>query len=194
MRRLRRFRLGTAIGSVVAGIAILVLFFGPIGAHWMVPQFVIYIFAGYLFTLAPASWLALSWSLRKMTDRVAFDDEGILIHVANGSVVELPWKDPAFSVDLVNWGSGDFTRGTILLTSTMKQGVPHGRITVEGAAALRSEALGRRLSVESRLEGKAPKRWGTVEMRPLGPETDGPTGTESPAVLPEPSPSRGLGQ
>jgi hypothetical protein len=194
VRRLKRFRLGTAIGSLLAGIALLAIFLGPIGDHSNVPLFVIYIFAGYLFTLAPASWFALSWSLRRITDKIAFDDDGILVHVADGTVVEVPWKDPEFSVDLVNPGAGDFTRGTILLTSTMKQRLPHAIITVDGAAALRSEALGRGLHVEARVEGRAPKLWGTVEMRPRGPESSSEMISEFAPGPPDVPASRSLGQ
>ncbi|MCI4372023.1 MAG: hypothetical protein L3K02_00030 [Thermoplasmata archaeon] len=170
VRRLRRFRLGTALGSAVAGVLLLAIFVGPTGSSWNVPTFAIYIFAGYLFTLSPASWFALSWALRRVTDKIAFDDDGILVHVTGGLVVEVPWTDPDFAVDLVNWGAGDFSRGTIILTSRMKQGVPNGMITVDGAAALRSEAQGRGLTVESKVEGRPPKLWGTVEMRHPGPE------------------------
>jgi hypothetical protein len=170
---------GTAMGSALAGLVVLFVFLGPIGTPLHVPLFVIYIFAGYLFTLAPASWLALGWALRRVTDRIAFDDEGILVHVTDGHVVEVPWSDPGFEVDLVNWGAGDFTRGTILLTSPEKPGLP-AAITVDGAAALRSEAEGRGLRVEVKVAGKLPKRWGTVEMRPAAPDAVSETGPEYP--------------
>ncbi len=143
--------MGTALGSVLAGLVVLFLFLGPIGAPLHIPLFVIYIFAGYLFTLAPASWLALGWALRRVTDRIAFDDEGILVHVTDGKVVEVPWSDPGFEVDLVNWGTGDFTRGTILLTSSGEARASRGDHRGRGGSfAVRSGGPG----TSSRSEGR----------------------------------------
>jgi hypothetical protein len=168
------------------GAALLGLFFAAVAESWNLPLFLVEIVAGFLLALAPASWLALTWSLKRITDRIAFDDDGILLHVTDGKVVEVPWKDPEFSVDLVNWGRGDFSAGTILLTSKMDPGLPHGMITVDGAAALRSEALGRGLSVEAKVVGRPPKLWGTLELRPRGPESN----LETPSgLVPPPGPN-----
>ncbi len=171
LRRLRRLRLGTAVGSVVAGVLVILLLIGPFPVTTAVPTVLAYVFVGYLFTMAPATWFGLGWAIQRTPDRVAFDDDGLLIHQVGGQETEMPWSNPDFAVDLTNWDGSDFTHGLVVLTSRMKNRMPEANLTIEGTGALRSEALGRGLHVEERVEGKPPRAFGILELRRAPPVT-----------------------
>jgi hypothetical protein len=184
IRRLRTARIVASVGSAVAASILLVLLIGPWAGAPPVPAILLFLLVGYLFALAPALWWGLGWALRRIPDRIAFDDHGVLVHRVDGQVVDVEWANPEFALDLTNWGASDFSRGTIQLTSRMKNGFPEGAITVEGSAALRSEALGRGLSAETSVLGRPPKAFGVVELRPpLPPSATGSsTGSGAPTL------------
>jgi hypothetical protein len=165
LRQLRRLRMGAVLGSVLAGTVLVALLVAPGDLLRPLPVDAVYLVVGYLFALAPAVWFGLGWSIRRQPDRIAFDDEGVLVHLRSGEERGLSWEDPQFAVDLTNWGGSDFTRGTVVLESRNRDGFPVGLLSIDGVAALRSEALGRGLRVEARVEGKEPKTFGVVELR-----------------------------
>lgn len=154
--------LGTAlVGLVLLGVSLLVL-----RGSGALPPLLYFGFVGGLLALSPGIWLALTLTIRRVPDRIAFDQDRVMVHFLSGRVREIPWNDPLLALDLMNLGESDFTGGTILLTSRMKHsGSMDAAITVEGASALQNEALRQGLHVESKKEEAAAKMWGVVEIR-----------------------------
>jgi hypothetical protein len=158
-------RAGTA-GTAAVGLSLLVVSLLILRGSGSLPPIVYFGFVGALLALSPGIYLALTLNLRRVPDRIAFDEHGIHVHHLGGHVFEVRWDDPKIAIDLLNLGRTDFAGGMILFTSKMKGIRLDAAITPEGTAALRTEAERRGLGVEVRSEGAAGRGWGVIELRP----------------------------
>ncbi len=188
IRDLRFMRLaGTLVTALVGlglvGASLLVLR----GSGGALPSIVYFGAVGALLALSPGCWLALTLTLRRVPNRIAFDEQRLMVHQLDGQVREVAWTDPDLALDLLNLGASDFSRGTILLTSRMKRSRLDAAITIEGAAAFRAEAIRQGLHVEAREEGKPPKAWGVVEIRRSPARLTSASSVDSPASTPQPA-------
>jgi len=172
-------KVGT-LGTGTVGLGLLVVSLVVLRGSGALPPVVYFGFVGALLALSPGVWLAVTLTLRRVPDRIAFDDQGVKVHYLDGQVREAIWTDPNLALDLLNLGGRDFTRGTVLLTGRGKNGRLDAAVTIEGATALRTEALRQGLSVEASVEGESSREWGKVEIRRL----PAPSGGSAPSSLP----------
>jgi len=191
IRGLRFMRTIGTLGTAVVGLALLGVSLLVLRGSGSLPSLLYFGAVGALLALSPGCWLALTLTLRRVPDRIAFDDQRVIVHQLDGAVREVAWADPNLAVDILNLGASDFTRGTILLTSRMRNSRLDAAITIDGAAAFRAEAVRQGLHVESREEGKPPRAWGVVEIRrpptePTGGSSPSPAENPPSAVAPEP--------
>jgi hypothetical protein len=164
---LRFLRRAGTLGTGFVGLGLLVVSLVVLRGSGALPPVVYFGFVGALLALSPGCWLAATLTLRRVPDRIAFDDQRVMVHFLDGPVREVSWTDPKLALDLLNLGGRDFTRGTVLLTGRGKNGRLDAAITIEGAAALRTEAVRQGLAVESSVEGDSSHEWGKIEIRPL---------------------------
>jgi hypothetical protein len=189
VRSLRSARRMGSLGTAVVGLALLGVSLLILRGSGALPPLIYFGFVGGLLVLAPGWWFALTLTLRRLPDRVAFDETGLTVHFPDGRVREIAWADPAFAVDLLNLGHSDFTGGTILLASRMKGRSLDVAITPEGVEAFRAEAERQGLHVEAREEENPRGVWGVIEIRRAAaggePVKAPPTKASRPTALPE---------
>jgi hypothetical protein len=183
IRSLRFFRLAGTLGIGVIGLGLLGVSLLILRGSGAFPPLFFFGAMGALLALAPGCWLALTLTLQKIPDRIAFDDQRVMVHLLDGEVREARWIDPTLALDLLNIGGSDFSRGTVLLTVHQKKGPFDASITLDGARALRTEANRQGLRGEVTVETNSPHEWGRVEIRRPAPSAEG-----SPPAEPVPPP------